>query len=998
MCEKLKRASSIGNQECVEAILNRFEDTESRDPAISSKLLHYAVEKGDYDLVNSLIKNDANVNIQDRNNKTALHYAVSSYGDIQNVNKMVMLLVESGAKIDTQDSDGKTALHYAAASNKDEIVRLLLKEGANEEIKDKSGKTFLDMVASGTKSFLLNVLHPGGLLHHAAKEGNIDRAKRLLAKGKDVNAKNSHRESPLSVAIQNNRLKIVKLFLEERAKIGKEEVNKAIGAGNLEVIELLVSKDAVITEKAIQYARGVYEKCEEDKKQAHSSVLTFLVDIHNEQLFKKAIEQGDLKKIKSYVDKGTVISGEIIQCARDACKICREDKKQAHLSVLTFLMKTSKDQFKEAIKLGNLERVKLFVEKGAVITEKIIQYVQNAYEKYKEGRVCISQYPDGMKAEERNRTEILNFLKDNVRSNSNLVNETATSSQVVNEEDNNQSENPGLESAGSKQPQENVDKGKNIMNNEEASIEEAIGNNYRRGKMSKNKKSIKQGLFIDVIYDVKRMKNFLESNDDKLVLKKALNQVNTELTKKENTRGLDLAKKNIRINQKKRLTEAKELLTEKISNIEMNAKTAASSVNDVSATTSSQAAPVSEDVSQDIRSEILVPSSSVSPDVGNVSTAENINDNMVASENSGQVNDVQSGDEQPDSPPLSPQSSASGDVEDTEASANAAVTIPKKVDSLVSDKDVTDGSDNEFVKVSPPPEDNTHSPQSIRVRDSFGYTPLKVAHERNITVKTRNAQNLQSAVLSSQQLASLNVIEIFNKHGREDFTPLKLTVQEFLNNGISEIQLPASNGCITFNLNVINEASPEELQNIVKVLTDLYKNGALNDRTRNAIGTGAQDDIDGHRLSEEDPIPTPTPAPTPNLTPNPIPTPTPEPTPQTTPALKPTLIPSVANNKSEQVNDTQTNGKLPNNPGNGSITAAQNTQKSKWPTVATWTLAVAGVVSGVAITVYLEMLAAGIAVGACCLVAAPVIYYCTPKSSVENSNVETVKTAELIAQ
>ncbi|WP_264705823.1 TomO hydrophobic C-terminal domain-containing protein [Wolbachia endosymbiont (group A) of Ancistrocerus nigricornis] len=71
-----------------------------------------------------------------------------------------------------------------------------------------------------------------------------------------------------------------------------------------------------------------------------------------------------------------------------------------------------------------------------------------------------------------------------------------------------------------------------------------------------------------------------------------------------------------------------------------------------------------------------------------------------------------------------------------------------------------------------------------------------------------------------------------------------------------------------------------------------------------------------------------------------------------------------------------------------SITATQNTQKSKCPTIATWTLAVSGVVSGVAIAVYLEMLAAGIAVGACCLVAAPVIYCCTPKSQVENNKVD----------
>ncbi|WP_341816921.1 hypothetical protein [Wolbachia endosymbiont (group A) of Agelastica alni] len=489
------------------------------------------------------------------------------------------------------------------------------------------------------------------------------------------------------------------------------------------------------------------------------------------------------------------------------------------------------------------------------------------------------------------------------------------------------SENPGLESAGSKQTEKNiVDRGKNIMNNEEASIEEAIGNNYEEGEMGKNSAK-------------KRKESIKRSKEEK------------------------------KKNEQEKEVQFRELYVGK---------------ND--------------------GSKVITEVDSSKRKQAPVQPAEHVPEESAKLKAQPSNTQEQQGDQQ-DSPPLSPQSSASGNVEGTKASANAAVTIPKKVDSLVSDKDVTDGSDNEFVKVSPPPEDNTHSPQSIRVRDSFGYTPLKVAHERNITVKTRNAQNLQSAVLSSQQLASLNVIEIFNKHGREDFTPLKLTVQEFLNNGISEIQLPASNGCITFNLNVINEASPEELQNIVKVLTDLYKNGALNDRTRNAIGTGAQDDIDGHRLSEEDPIPTPTPAPTPNLTPNPIPTPTPEPTPQTTPALKPTLIPSVANNKSEQVNDTQTNGKLPNNPGNGSITATQNTQKSKWPTITTWTLAVAGVLAGVATPVAyfafsVSLLTTGIiaGVGVCCLVAALIIYCCNrPSSSFKGSNVELIADKELAA-
>lgn len=54
-------------------------------------------------------------------------------------------------------------------------------------------------------------------------------------------------------------------------------------------------------------------------------------------------------------------------------------------------------------------------------------------------------------------------------------------------------------------------------------------------------------------------------------------------------------------------------------------------------------------------------------------------------------------------------------------------------------------------------------------------------------------------------------------------------------------------------------------------------------------------------------------------------------------------------------------------------------------------LVVAGIVSGIATEVYSGMLAVGIAVGACCLVAAAIIYCCNqPSKSLENSNAEVI--------
>lgn len=77
----------------------------------------------------------------------------------------------------------------------------------------------------------------------------------------------------------------------------------------------------------------------------------------------------------------------------------------------------------------------------------------------------------------------------------------------------------------------------------------------------------------------------------------------------------------------------------------------------------------------------------------------------------------------------------------------------------------------------------------------------------------------------------------------------------------------------------------------------------------------------------------------------------------------------VASECSEQVNNAQ--------------------DKSKLPIIVPPALAIAGIVSGLAIAVYLEMLVVGIAVGACCLVAAAIVYcHSRPSSFLENSNVQ----------
>lgn len=92
----------------------------------------------------------------------------------------------------------------------------------------------------------------------------------------------------------------------------------------------------------------------------------------------------------------------------------------------------------------------------------------------------------------------------------------------------------------------------------------------------------------------------------------------------------------------------------------------------------------------------------------------------------------------------------------------------------------------------------------------------------------------------------------------------------------------------------------------------------------------------------------------------------------------------------DQTNGIQNNNRQPSN-------AAPRIEKKI--IVAASTLTIAGVALGVAIAVYLEMLAVGIAVGACCLVAAAIICYCnSPANLLKDSNAEVVVNQITVAE
>jgi ankyrin repeat protein len=127
---------------CIEVIKELLKNDHIIDKDYGITALHYAIQQGKVDVVAAILKQTPScINDQDTYfGNSAMHYAIESC----NIN-IAQMISEKIDNIDIKNRDGKTALHLAVESAVQTIdrtiVETLLKKGAKINIKDKYKKS-----------------------------------------------------------------------------------------------------------------------------------------------------------------------------------------------------------------------------------------------------------------------------------------------------------------------------------------------------------------------------------------------------------------------------------------------------------------------------------------------------------------------------------------------------------------------------------------------------------------------------------------------------------------------------------------------------------------------------------------------------------------------------------------------------------------------------------------------------------------------------------------
>jgi ankyrin repeat protein len=95
---------------------------------------------GDMEAVEDFLAVGKDVNMQDAEGRTPLHYAAA-----HDNTRIAQALVDAGADLEVTDTKNNTALHYACGYGRLDVVDILLRGGANVSAENGTGKKPIDL-------------------------------------------------------------------------------------------------------------------------------------------------------------------------------------------------------------------------------------------------------------------------------------------------------------------------------------------------------------------------------------------------------------------------------------------------------------------------------------------------------------------------------------------------------------------------------------------------------------------------------------------------------------------------------------------------------------------------------------------------------------------------------------------------------------------------------------------------------------------------------------
>ncbi|SPR09603.1 ankyrin repeat domain-containing protein [Orientia tsutsugamushi] len=222
------------------------------------------LSKESLSIAQTLLTHGANVNLEDEDSNTALHYATNHFHH----KEITEILLNHGANVNAQNNVGDTALHRAAKSGLLPTVLCLLKSGANVHLKCENGNSVLHCAAQGSgpnESIVKAVLHHGAdvnarnnndstPLHHAAEKIHdpLPAIRILLKHGADIDAHDNRNCTPLNNAISssliiNMQTGIPEFLTSHITKLEYSSDKKTSSAGSL-TNQQLIQQSSTLSE------------------------------------------------------------------------------------------------------------------------------------------------------------------------------------------------------------------------------------------------------------------------------------------------------------------------------------------------------------------------------------------------------------------------------------------------------------------------------------------------------------------------------------------------------------------------------------------------------------------------------------------------------------------------------------------------------------------------------------------------------------------------------